>query len=307
MARPKAPVSRFVVPPFGYAGNKSRLLHHLLPVFGDLTRHTFIDVCAGSGCVGVNVDAAEVWLNDVSGTAMGLLSLLADSRPGQVEAEVTALAASYGLSDTYTHGYAAYGGDSSRGVAAWNRAGFLRLRADVNAGKYAGRERLVAEFTLVLFGFNNYQLFSPVDGRWVTPVGKRDFNGSMREKTARTVARLRQIKHRITTLDFRDVNPADVTSPFLYADPPYLLGEAPYSAGWRESDDLALFSYLDAANRAGIPFVLSNVSTHKGRQHDQLIRWSAKYRVRHLDFDYRNASHKAAGVGVTQEVLVTNL
>ncbi|MBC9927342.1 DNA adenine methylase [Leucobacter sp. cx-169] len=306
--RPKAPISRFTKAPTNYVGNKIRLLHTIIPEFGDLTGSTFVDVFGGGMNVGMNVDAAHVWFNDASAEAAGLARYFSSSHPGQIEAEIEALIEGYGFSDSRTHGYEAFGGTSSSGLVSHNRGPYERLRDDYNSGVFAGRRRDAATFALVLFGFNNQIRLRARDGHWRNPAGKRDFNANVRKNLADTVARLATIDHSITNIDFREMQLPD-GDVFCYADPPYLLGAAPYNkASWNASIDDELLDWLDGLADRGIPFAMSNVLTHKGQDHTRMLAWLAArdYRVLDLDFDYKNASHRITTPSKSREVLITS-
>lgn len=307
MRRPKAPVSQFVTSPHNYAGGKARLLHRIIPEFGDLTKHTFIDLFAGGLNVGLNVDARKVVFNDQLSDAVNIARYLSDSSPGQVEAEADAIIAEYQLSDSQANGYEFYETNSSRGLAAANREPFLRLRQDVNERKFqSDREQKAAEFMLIIHAFNCYLQRSNVTGLWTTPVGKRDFNGAVRSRLQRTVHRLGEIEHEILQQDFQEVVPAAYESPFVYLDPPYALGSAPYNTKWGDDDDERLLSFLDDLTAQGVPWAMSNVLRLKGEQNDKLTSWAQLHEVIHLDFDYSNSSHRRRDKGEkdTDEVLI---
>ena len=68
-----------------------------------------------------------------------------------------------------------------------------------------------------------------------------------------------------------------------------------------------LLDLLDELDRGGIRFALSNVFVHKGMTNEELIRWSHRYHVLHLEQNYANCSYHAKDrSGNTQEVLITN-
>lgn len=302
-------MSKFVTTPHNYAGGKSRLLHRILPAFGDLSRHTFIDLFAGGLNVGLNVNAKQVIFNDTHADAVGIARYLSDSAPGQIELEVSTLVDEYELSDSQKHGYQHYGTDSSRGLAAANREQFLRLRQDINEGRFTGRDLRAAEFVLVLFSFNCYLQRSNATGRWTNPVGKRDFNGSVQERLRKTVDRLGALEHEIVSMDFELLDPQRYGLPFVYVDPPYALGRAPYNAGWSDADDKRLMAYLDGLTRRGTPWAMSNVLRLKGEQNVPLTEWAQGYQVQHLDFDYANSSHRRRDKSEndTDEVLILSV
>lgn len=299
-----------IASPINYTGGKRRLVPDLLRLFGDLRGCTFVDAFAGGLTVGLNVGAPRVVYNDADPAAIRLARYFASPPAARIEAAVDTLVARYGLSDSRAHGYAAYGTDSSHGLAGVNKAAYERLRADFNARAIGRAERSAALFCLVIFGFNNQIRFN-AQGLWNLPVGKRDFNARVRANLRRTVERLAQQDHVIRRGDFRDLEAARLPHPFVYCDPPYLLGGAGYNehGAWTAADDADLGAYLAELDRAGVPFALSNLAAHKGRVHSKLLAWAGAHRfcVRHLRRSYANASyHALRRDAASDEVLVTN-
>lgn len=302
--------STVVTSPINYTGGKRRLVPALLRLFGDLRGRTFVDAFAGGLTVGLNAAARRVVYNDADPAAVRLARYFAARPAARIESAVEALVARYGLSDSRARGYAAYGTDSSHGLAAANKAAYARLRADFNERAFEGDWHPAALFALVIFGFNNQIRFNE-HGRWNLPVGKRDFNARVRRNLRATVARLAQQDHEIRQGDFRDLDPAGMERPFVYCDPPYLLGGAGYNerGAWSVGDDGDLRAYLADLDRAGVPFALSNLAAHKGRVHGALLAWASRsgFRVAHLPRSYANASYHASHrAAASDEVLITN-
>ena len=99
----------------------------------------------------------------------------------------------------------------------------------------------------------------------------------------------------------------------LDCDPPYLISNGSYNDGrrgfkdWTPLEDRQLLGLLDELDRAKVRFALSNVFVHKGMTNEELIRWSQRYHVLHLEQNYANCSYHAKDrSGNTQEVLITN-
>ena len=55
----------------------------------------------------------------------------------------------------------------------------------------------------------------------------------------------------------------------------------------------------------GIRFALSNVFENKGMTNKELIEWSRKYKVYHLDMNYGGANYQRKN-GSSDEVLIVN-
>ncbi|MDN6722144.1 MAG: DNA adenine methylase, partial [Staphylococcus equorum] len=72
-------------------------------------------------------------------------------------------------------------------------------------------------------------------------------------------------------------------------------------------DELALYDYLDRANKHEVKFALSNVILHKGKENELLKKWASKYNLHVLDYHYNNSNYQSkAKQSKTVEVLVTN-
>jgi site-specific DNA-adenine methylase len=115
-------------------------------------------------------------------------------------------------------------------------------------------------------------------------------------------------------MDFKDFDISKFGSgDFIYADPPYLITKGSYNdgkrgfKGWCKDDDIALFQLLDKANAKGIKFALSNVIEHKGLMNEELKKWSEKYKVHYLNYNYKNCNYHGKNTEKkTIEVLITN-
>ena len=118
--------------PLNYTGGKFRLLPQILPLFPQGIG-TFVDLFCGGGDVGANVEAHTVIFNDINRSVISLLRMFATTDSLQLTREIERITRHYGLSDTFSEGYEAYGADSARGLADVNRAAVMALRSDLNA------------------------------------------------------------------------------------------------------------------------------------------------------------------------------
>lgn len=305
-----SPVSSgFIQSPLNYTGGKHRLLPQIMPLFPK-RMDVFVDLFCGGGNVGVNARADKVILNDMNGHVVGLLKAFKDEGE-RFLSMVDGVIRKYGLSQSAEYGYGYYGCDSSRGLATYNRAGFLRLREDFNAGRGEGLGRRAMLYTLITFSFNNQIRFNG-KGEFNLPVGKRDFNGKMRDKFKKFAQRLNSENFELSSMDYADFN-ISALGPvsFVYIDPPYLIACAEYNenGGWDEEKEKALLAFLDKIDRRGVKFALSNVIRNKNRHNTILLEWldRRKYKVTTLSFDYNNANyHSKNKNSVTEEVLIVN-
>ena len=96
---------------------------------------------------------------------------------------------------------------------------------------------------------------------------------------------------------------------FVYCDPPYLITVASYNenGGWGEQAERDLLAKLDALDKAGVKFGLSNVFESKGKENTILKEWAKGYTVHYLDHTYSNCSyHKKDKQSKDIEVFITN-
>ncbi len=292
--------------PLNYTGGKGKLLPQIkakLPEpFG-----VFYDVFSGGANVGINVLADEIICIDKNEQLIDLLKFIQSQSYAGLVAQLEQKIARYGLSDTFRHDYDFYECNSNNGLGKFNKQPFARLRQDYNQSK----DNLLF-LLLIFYGFNNQIRFNQ-KGEFNLPVGKRDFNVSLRNKLRLFMQRLRTRHIRFACQDFRDLDIEHLQrqNAFLYLDPPYLLGMAAYNenGGWTAQDERDLLQFLQTCNEHQIRFALSNVMKHKGETHQQLLDWciAHSFHINYLNFHYQNANYQAKHKsGETQEVLITN-
>lgn len=178
--------------PLNYTGGKSRLLPQILPLFPKRAR-IFADLFCRGGNVGINASAAHVIYNDRDPRVAGLLRLFREKTEKDIVEGALSIILSHGLSLSRKYGYGHYGCDSSGGLGAYNRNGFLSLRDGYNRARsdadHPGASSLLL-YVLVVCAFNNQIRFNS-SGEYNMPVGKRDFNVKMETKLRRFVSALR--------------------------------------------------------------------------------------------------------------------
>ena len=110
--------------------------------------------------------------------------------------------------------------------------------------------------------------------------------------------------------DFRELDLDTLgDNDFVYCDPPYLITVASYNenGGWGEQAEIDLLAKLDALDKAGVKFGLSNVFESKGKENTILKEWDKGYTVHYLDHTYSNCSyHKKDKQSKDIEVFITN-
>lgn len=283
--------------PITYQGNKRRLMPQIKPLLK--TAEVFVDLFCGSGTVGLNAPAETVVLNDLNRSVVELLRYLAETPYNVVYDNVRKLSFDYKLL------FLAEGSIKRKEVHELNKGGYLRLREDYN--REPSVEKLLV---LVLYGFNKQVRFNR-KGKFNNPPGDDTFNSGAQRKIKEYQKRAKEINLRFFTWDFRNWEHFHLhSSTMYYADPPYLITDAAYSAGWGEEDEKDLLGFLDHKNVNGDFFALSNVTETGGKKNELLLDWlntHPEYKVHHLEASYNNSNYQRKNnEQPTKEVLVTN-
>ena len=301
--------------PLNYTGGKYRLLPQILPLFPkDI--HTFVDLFCGGCNVGINVNSQKVIYNDWNTQLIQLYQTFLQLGAGAVLERIHCIIEQYGLSQTAKYGYGYYGLKNGKGLAAYNKEKYQKLRQDVNQLRAAGAvsaDYYIMLYVLIIFGFNNQIRFNS-KGDYNVPVGNRDFNQKLEEKLVLFLTRLENQNKVFACTDFRNFHIDQLTSnDFVYADPPYLITCASYNerGGWDEGMERNLLEFLDQLQSKGIRFALSNVIRNKGKENRILMEWIRKnaglYQMIKLDYSYSNSNyHIKDRTSSTEEVLIRN-
>lgn len=296
--------------PLNYTGGKYKLLSQILPLFPK-DADKVVDLFCGGCNVGINISCNSVQFNDSNEYLIGLLNTLKRLSKEDIFTWLFAAIHKYDLSLVSENGYEYYGCESSKGLGAYNKLRYHKLRDDFNKKAEKDDEYYLMFYLLIVYSFNNQLRFNK-KGEFNLPVGKRDFNSKMQGKLERFLDRIKTGDYRFTNCDFRDVDFMDYTDKsFFYADPPYLITCATYNEqeGWTEKDETDLLTYLEELDRRGIRFALSNVLENKGKENAILVNWlkrNKRFKVIELSYDYSNSNYHTKREGVTREVLVVN-
>lgn len=301
----------FLKSPLNYTGGKHKLLKQLYSHFPkDID--SFYDVFSGGANIGINAPGKKIICIDKEELLIKLFTLFKDKELFYIENKIENLIKKYGLSNTLEKGYEYYNTDSNSGIGVYNKDKFLKLREDINNNVFTSEEDfLIAFYTLIIFSFNNQFRFNK-SNKINIPVGKRDFNNSMRKNLKLFVDSLKEKNIEFTATDFRNIDLKKISkSDFLYLDPPYLITTASYNENgqWTEKDELDLLEFLKKAHKKGIRFALSNVIKQGDRQNTILSDWIKvnKFNLINLDYHYNNANYqKKDKEEATEEVLITN-
>jgi DNA adenine methylase Dam len=305
--------NQYVNSPMNYAGSKYRILKQILPLFPS-NIGTFIDLFAGGGNVGANVNAKKVIYNDKMGELIDLYKQWKSNGVEKTINDIEQIINKYGL-----------GPDKEEE--------FYKFREKVNNDIRNNNLNFNDLYVLLAHSFNNMVRFNK-NGEYNASYGKGNekrksnyFNDALKKKLKKFIECLMSqesefLKQSFDVVDSQ-LNPdviKNLNEPFVYADPPYLITGNLYS-GWDETMEKKLIDYLDKCNKNGIRFAMSNVLQHQDkygniRTNDILLNWiqmNPKYNVHHLDINYSNScgtKSKKIKQDVKQEksdeVLITN-
>lgn len=265
-----------------YIGNKYKLLPQLLELFPN-DCHTFLDLFAGGLDVAINYTADRIIANDINNHLIDIYKTFQKYSYDELIQSIWGRIEKYDLSKT-------------------NKQGFLAYRDYYNN---SDRDPLDL-YVLMNYSFN-YQFRFNNNHEFNTPFGanKSSFNKSIQSRFEEFIKKVDNIE--FTCADFRDIN---YNMDFVYADPPYSLSIGSYNdgkrgfKGWSLQDDIDLMNVLDSYRGK---FALSNVLVHKGKTHEELLKWSEKYNVHDITCTYNNSNYQSKARDFeTREVLITN-
>lgn len=307
----KAKVSNDIVKsPLNYTGGKYKILNQIIPVFPKKL-DLFVDLFSGGSNVGVNVNAKRIVCVDKQKEIIRVMNLFKKYEYGYIIDKLEKIIDKYELSNSLLNGYEIYNCTSNKGLGSYNKNKYVKLRNDYNNVKHDSIEKDFLFLTLIIYSFNNQIRFNS-NGEFNTPVGKRDFNNSLRKNLKNFIVKLKTKNIEFVNSDFREFAIEAKENTLVYCDPPYFLGTASYNenGGWTKQDEIDLLNYLFILDSKGIKFALSNVIEHKGATHEMLEAWIREhhYTIHHITCDYNNSNyHKQDGnVTKTIEVLITN-
>ena len=296
--------------PLNYTGGKYKILNQIIPIFPK-NLDLFVDLFSGGSNVGVNVNAKRIVCVDKQKEIIRVMDLFKKYEDGYIIDTLEKVINKYELSNSLLNGYEVYNCTSDKGLGSYNKNKYIQLRTDYNKMKEDSADKDFLFLTLIIYGFNNQIRFNS-SGEFNMPVGKRDFNNSLRKNLKSFINVLKTKNIEFINSDFREIAIETTDNTLVYCDPPYFLGTASYNenGGWTEQDEMDLLNYLSFLDGKGIKFALSNVIEHKGAKHKLLEAWinEHNYKIHFIKCDYNNSNyHKQEGnITKTVEVLVTN-
>lgn len=276
---------KYIKSPLNYTGGKYRFLDYIIPQIPKGI-DTFVDLFCGGLNVGINVSAKHIIANDRLKQVIDFYRYLYTSDFKDVLESIFEIIKLYGLSDE-------------------NDDAYYALRSDYNKDM----SNPILLYMLVCHSFSNFIRFNDV-GEFNNPFGQRTFNKSMKLNLSQFVNKMKSIDMIFVNNDFRYFDYSVLTeNDFVYVDPPYLISDAPYNVyggGWCKQDDADLFDILDSLTKVNVRWMMSNVLSHGGIENNELILFSEKYHVLHIDADYSHCVGTVKKDGFSDEVIITN-
>jgi DNA adenine methylase/adenine-specific DNA-methyltransferase len=305
--------------PLNYTGNKSRLIDQFAPHFPK-KMNKFVDLCCGGASVGLNFlnRANEVFCFDINNYVIELLKTLQKFSYSKIENKSEVIINDYNMSNSYKNGYDAYKKYviGNNGLKEYNRVGYLNLREHFNGNNLAVNNKSFYLFVLICYAFNNDIRFNS-SGKFNMPVGKTDFNASIRGKLKSFKMGIHNKNITFKVSDFEVVTKMQLRQDdFVYVDPPYLITDAVYNKanadnydGWSENSEKRLLDVLSYLNSKNIRFALSNILQRGNQKNSILNDWISQnsFNVFDIRYHYRSSSYnKKHRDTPVQEVLITN-
>lgn len=278
----------------------------------------FVDLFCGGATVGLSVNAKKVIFIDNNLNVINLLKHLSRYDFDILILRLENLIKKYKLSYSAKFGYSKYrkGIDKkdNNGLKNYNTLGYYKLRTDYNSLKdKTSPEACDLLYLLVVYAFNNDMRFNR-SGEFNLPIGKTDFNKSNIEKVRNYIERVKKMNCVFICGDFRDkkVEKILMNADFIYADPPYLIGDAVYNetSNWTEETEQELLNLFEKLNKNKKRFAFSNVLSKVGFSNKPLSNWlfnRSDLQIIDIDYHYRSASYNKLDRNAKErEVLIKN-
>lgn len=285
---------KLIKSPLNYIGGKYKLLNQILPLF-PREIDNFVDLFAGGGNVGLNVEAKRLHLND---NLTFLIEMYRKLRSNNLKATLTHI-------DNRI---------SEFNLSLTNEDGYKKLRDLYNTEKQP-----LDLFVLIAYSFNHQIRFNNSHG-FNNPFGKNrsSFNMTMRKNLEQFIIKLQSSEVIFSDICFEDFDTSFLSEKdFVYCDPPYLITTGSYNdgkrgfKGWTIKEEESLLNKLNKLNEQGVKFALSNVLEHKGKTNNLLKKWlqsNPLYKVNHLNYNYSNSNYHTIvrDTNGSTEVLIVN-
>ncbi len=292
--------------PLFYVGDKFKLMNQLVNLFPKEINN-FYEPFVGGGTVFLNIYAKKYFLNDIDKHLINIHKLLIASskNPEKFFSDAEKIIHKYKLSHSYKKNIVP---DLLKKefkktyYARFNKEGYDKLRTCVN--NFQKNDPLVL-YILLIYGFNRMLRFNG-GGKFNLPVGNVDFNKNVVNALNNYFDFVHDKKISITSKDFKRFfsDKKYLKNDFVYLDPPYLISASEYNKLWNQESEADLLKMIDALDKKGVKFALSNVTHYNGSKNDLLLEWMKKYKVHKIESNYINYHNN--GKKVIKEVLITN-
>jgi len=280
--------------PLNYIGGKQKILSQMLPLFPK-SIDLFVDLFAGGGNVGLNVNAKKIILNDNLTYLIELYKTLQEKSYSEIISYIKSTIEKYNLSIT-------------------NEEGYKNFRKAYNENK-----KSLDLIILTSYSFNHQIRFNN-SHEFNNPFGKNRscFNPSIEKKLKFFVNALKNKNILLYNKSFENLDLSNLNkNDFVYCDPPYLITTGTYNdgkrgfKGWGVKEEKDLLKLLDDLTKNEVNFALSNVLEHNNQENKLLKDWinsNDKYRVNYINKDYSNSNYQKnkKNKSSTIEVLITN-
>ena len=305
--------------PLNYTGNKARIINQFQSKFPKSV-NVFVDLFCGGGTVGLSVDAKKIIFIDNNKNVIALLKHLSKYKYETLLSRLEKIIRKHNFSYSAKYGYSRYRvgikKTDNNGLKNFNNTAFYKLRSEYNNSKNKfSKNSLDMLYLLVVYGFNNDMRFN-CNGEYNLPIGKTDLNNNNLKKVRNFINRVNEINCEFICGDFRDSNVRKVlfSADFIYADPPYLLGDAVYNenGNWNEEMEMELVELLNELHQNKKQFALSNVLEKfspytKNEVLDKWIFQSNDIQTIDIDYHYRSSSYNKKNRNAKEkEVLIVN-
>lgn len=274
--------------PLFYVGDKYKLMSQLSTLFPkDID--TFYDVFCGGGSVSMNTPANKYYLNDVDDNIIDIHKML-QKYSADINVFINDM---YEIINYYNLSHSEYGINKEienlkkeykkTYFAKYNKEGYLKLREDYNNNQYD----IKLLYILLIYGFNRMIRYNK-NGNFNIPVGNVDWNKNVTKAVQDYGDWINNNNVNFSSYDFIEfVQQGEYKKgDFLYFDPPYLITFSDYNKLWTVEDEKRLYYFLDKLDKEGIYWGLSNMTQHKGKINDVLLKWLEKYNSFNIKSNY---------------------
>ncbi len=292
--------------PLYYVGDKYKLIPQIIKYF-PTNIDKFIEPFCGGGSVFLNTQANVYLLNDIDKNIVSLHKMFYKHKSKEklffdtIKDKINHYKLSHSfindiipieLKEKYKKTYYSH----------YNKEFYLKMRDDYNENK----KDVVLLYLLLIYGFNRFLRFNS-EGNFNLPVGNVDFNSGVEKNIKKYFNWSSDKKLIFSTKDFElFLDKIEITEDdFLYIDPPYLISNSEYNKLWNEHDDERLFEILNKLSQKNIKFALSNITHHKNRTNEMLIKWTKQYKTIPIQSNYISY-HDNSIKKDTKEVLIIN-